>query len=143
MMEAANEFAQSGETMIFTLHRILEGHPTPPALFIDLVVEKCQLINHHFQNTRDHLKVVTSVTNSTASIKFQNILLADSELKMVTLTNKSDLKYQLVHLWTEVQKLLKFYNEEDRIAEIASIESYYRNFAYKRRMSQLSTYEFF
>ena len=62
---------------------------------------------------------------------------------MVTLTNESDLKYQLVQLWTEVQKLLKFYNEDDRIAELASIESYYRNFEYKRRMSQLFTYEFF
>ena len=142
-MEAANEFVQSGETMTFTLHRLLEGHPTPPALFIDLVVEKCQLINHHFLNTRDHLKVVTSVTNSTASIKFHNILLVDSELKMVTLTNESDLKYELVQLWTEVQKLLKFYNENDRIAELASIESYYRNFEYKRRMAQLYNYEFY
>ena len=142
-MEAANKFAQSGETMTFTLHRLLEGHPTPPALFIDLVVEKCQFINHHFLNTRDHLKVVTSVTNSTASIKFHNILLVDSELKMVTLTNESDLKYQLVQLWTEVQKLLKFYNENDRIVELASIESYYRNFEYKRRMAQLYNYEFY
>ena len=29
-MEAAIEFAMSGELMDFTVHCILEGHPTPP-----------------------------------------------------------------------------------------------------------------
>ena len=142
-MEAAYEFTLSGELMDFALNHILEGHPTPPALFIDLIVEKCQLINHHFCNTRDHLRVVTSVTNTVATIKFHDILLADSKLKIVTLTNTSDLKNQLVQLWTEVQKLLKFYKEDDRIAEMASIDSYYRNFAYKQMMVQLFNFEFF
>ena len=142
-MEAAIEFAMSGELMDFTVHRILEGHPTPPALFIDLMVEKCQLINQHFYNTRDHLRVVTSVTNTVATIKFHDILLADSKLKIVTLTNTSDLKNQLVQLWTEVQKLLKFYHEDDWIAELASIDSYYQNFAYKWRIVHLFTFEFF
>ena len=142
-MEAAYEFTLSGELMNFTVHCILEGHPTPPALFIDLMVEKCQLINHHFCNTRDHLRVVTSVTNTVATIKFHDILLADSKLKIVTLTNTLDLQDQLAQLWTEVQKLLKVYHEEDRIAEMASINSYYRNFAYKQMMVQLFNFEFF
>ena len=86
------EFAMSGELMDFTVYRILEGHPTPPTLFIDLMVEKCQLINHHFYNTRDHLRVVTSVTKTVATIKFHDILLADSKLKIVTLTNTLDLQ---------------------------------------------------
>ena len=130
-MEAAYEFAWSGELMDFTMHRILEGHLTPPSLFIDLMVEKCQLINHHFFNTRDHLKVVTSVTNTVATLKFHNLALADSKLQMVTITNTPDLEKQLVHLWCEVQRVLRHYNEEDRISEMASIESFYRNFEYK------------
>ena len=142
-MEAAIKFAMSGELMDFTVHHILEGHPTPPASFIDLMVEKCQLINQHFCNTRDHLRVVTSVTNTVATIKFHDMLLADSKLKIVTLTNTSDLQDQLIQLWTEVQKLLKFYHEDDQIAELASIDSYYRNFAYKRRMAHLFIFEFF
>ena len=130
-MEAAYEFAWSGELMDFTMHQILEGHSTPPSLFIDLMVEKCQLINHHFFNTRDHLKVVTSVTNTVATLKFHNLALADSKLQVVTITNMPDLEDQLVHLWCEVQRILKHYNEEDRILEMASIESFYRNFEYK------------
>ena len=69
-MEVAREFVVSGELMESTLGRIREGHPTPPALFIDIVVEKCHLINQHFCNTIDHLRVVTNVTNTVATIKF-------------------------------------------------------------------------
>ena len=47
-MEAATTLAVAGETMDFTLRHILEGHSTPPALFIEIIVEKCQLINYHF-----------------------------------------------------------------------------------------------
>ena len=142
-MEAAYEYALSGKLMDFALNRILEGHPTPPALFIDIIVEKCQLVNHHFCNTRDHLRVVASVTNTVATVKFHDILLADSELKIATLYNTSDLKDQLVQLWTEVQQLLKFYHKDNRIAEMPSIDSYYRNFAYKLMMAQFFNFEFF
>ena len=80
-MEAAHEFALSGDNMDFALYRIRDIHP--PSLFIDIMVEKCQLINHHFCNTRDHLRVVASVTNTSATVKFHDTLLADSELRMV------------------------------------------------------------
>ena len=103
-MEAAIEFPVSGENMEFTIYRIREGHSTPPALFIDIIVEKCKLINHHFCNTRDHIQIVASVTNTAATIKFHDTRLEDSELKIVTVSNTSDLEDQLIHLWTEVQK---------------------------------------
>ena len=142
-MEAAREFVMSGELMEFAYNCMLEGHPTPPALFIDIVVEKCQLINPHFCNTRDHLRVVTSVTNTVATIKFHDTIIADSKLTIVTITNTPDLEKQLVQLWCEVQQVLKHYNEEDRISEMASIEAYYKNFEYKKMMVQMYNYEFY
>ena len=60
-MDAAIEFAVSGETMDFTLDRIRNGHLTPPALFTEIIVEKCQLINHHFLKTGDHLRIAANV----------------------------------------------------------------------------------
>ena len=102
-MEAAYEFAWSGELVEFTYQQILEGHPTPPLLFIDQMVEKCQLINYHLFNTRDHLKVVACVNNTEATLKFHNLSLADSKLTIVTITNTSDLEKQLVQLWCECQ----------------------------------------
>ena len=141
-MEMAVEFTWSGKLMDFAMHNILEGHPTPPSLFIDLVVEKCQLINYHFSNTRGHLKVVTNVNDTVATVKFHNLSFADSRLQTVTITNTPDLENQIEQLWCEVQRVLKHYNEIDRRAERASIESYYRNFEYKRRLANLFTYEF-
>ena len=142
-MEAAIEFAVSGETMDFALDRIRNGHLTPPALFIEIIVEKCQLVNHNFLNTRDHLRIVANVTDTTATIKFHDTILEDSELKMVTISNTSDLEKQLIHLWTEVQQLLKFYHEDNHIAELASIDTYYRTFAYNRIIVQYFMFEFF
>ena len=142
-MDSAYEFAWSGELIDFTLHHILEGHSTPPTLFQEVMVEKCRLVNYHFSNTRDHLSLVANVSNTTATITFYNTLIEDSQLKIVTITNTPDIETQLVHLWCEVQQILKHYNEEDRVAEMASIESYYRNYEYKQRLSELFTYEFF
>ena len=141
-MEAPYEFALSGEVIDFTLHRILEGCPTPPTLFKEVMAEKCQLVNHHFSNTRDHLRIAASVSNTAATIAFHNTLIEDSKLKIVTITNTPDLEKQLVQLWCEVQQVLKHYSEEDRISEMASIESYYRNFEYKKMMAQMYNYEF-
>ena len=87
--------------------------------------------------------IVASVTNTVATIKFHDTTLEDSELKIVMVSNTSDLEDQLIHLWKEVQQLLKFYHEDDRIAELASIDTYYRNFAYNQLMAQFFNFEFF
>ena len=54
-MEAAYEFALNGPNIEFALYRIREGHPIPAGLFIDIMTEKCQLINKHLHNTHDLL----------------------------------------------------------------------------------------
>ena len=142
-MEAAIEFVVSGETMDFTLGRIRNGHLTPPALFTEIIVEKCQLINHHFLNTRDHLRIVANVSSRTATITFHDTIIEDSKLKIVRIANNPDLEKQLTHLWLEVQQILKYYNENDRIAEMASVETYYNSFAYNRMIVQHFMFEFF
>ena len=142
-METAYEFALSGELIDFTLHRILQGCPTTPALFTEVMAEKCQLVNHHFSNTRDHLRIAANMSHMAATIVFHNTRIEDSKINTVTITNTPDLEKQLVQLWCEVQRVLKHHNEEDRISEMASIKSFYRNFEYKRMMSQLYNYEFY
>ena len=142
-MEMAIEFAWSGELIDFTYHRILEGLLTTSTLFNAVMAEKCQLVNQHFLNTRNHLKIAVNVSNTTAIITFHDNNIADSLLKIFTITNMPDLKEQLIQLWLEVQQILKHYHEEDSRSEKASIESYYRNYEYKQRLSELDTYEFF
>ena len=140
-MEAAIKFAVAGETMDFALKRILEGYPTPPALFIEIIVEKCQPINYHFLKTRDHSRVVANVNATTATVTLHDTHIEDSALKIVTIVNTPDLEQQLTHLWREVHQLLKFYHEDDRIAELTSINTYYNSFAYNRMIVQRFIHE--
>ena len=51
MMDAVFEFAVNGDNMEFTMDLIRTGHTVPAALFIDILTEKCQLINRHLHNT--------------------------------------------------------------------------------------------
>ena len=43
-MEAAFEFSFSGMNMEFAIHLTADGHPVPDRLFIDIVAEKCLLL---------------------------------------------------------------------------------------------------
>ena len=131
-----------GKLIDFTYHRILEGRLTTPTLFNAVMAEKCQLVNHHFLNTRNHLKIVVNVSHTTVTIAFHDNNIADSLLKRMTITNMPDLEEQLIQLWLEVQQILKHYHEEDSRSEKASIESYYRNYEFKRNLAKIYTYEF-
>ena len=91
-MESAYEFALSGENMDFALNRIRQGHSIPAGLFIDILAEKCQLINKHLRRVIDHLVIMASITNTAASIKFHDIDLEDdNQILHITLTNLPDL----------------------------------------------------
>ena len=78
-MDAAFEFAVNGENMEFAMYLISDERTVPAALFIDILTEKCQLINKHLRDSRDHLMIMARITNQLASIQFHNILFEDSE----------------------------------------------------------------
>ena len=133
-MDAAFKFAMNGDNMEFTTDLIRTGHTVPATLFIDILTEKCQLINRHLCTTRDYLMIMASVTNMTVSIQFHDIYLEDSEIRCVTLSNLPDLEDQLIHLWTEVHDILRYYHIDDHDAELASIDTFYSNLAYEQLM---------
>ena len=131
-MDAAFEFAINGDNMEFATDLIRTGRTIPAALFIDILTEKCQLINRHICTTRDYLVIMASITNTTVSITFYDTYLADSEIRHVTLSNQPDLEDQLIHLWMEVHAVLRYYHVDDHNAELASIDTYYSNLAYEQ-----------
>ena len=133
-MDAAFEFTINGDNMEFATYLIRTGCTVPAALFIDILTEKFQLINRHLCTTRGYLVIIASITNTTASITFHDTYLEDSEIRRVTLTNQPDLEDQLIHLWTEVHDILRYYHVDDHNAELASIDTYYSNLAYKQLM---------
>ena len=69
-MDATFEFAVNGLNMEFALGRVMEGHNIPRGLFVDILMEKCQLIHKHIREAKDCLMMVANVTNMVATIKF-------------------------------------------------------------------------
>ena len=135
-MEAAYEFALSGDNMDFALDRIWQGHSIPAGLFIDIITEKYQLINRHLHSIRDCLLIVASVTDNKASIQFHDIHYINSEMHCVTLSNMPDLENQLIYLWMEVREFLRYFHLEDHEAELASIHTFYHNLAIDHFMQE-------
>ena len=138
----AIEFVWSGELIDFTYHRLLEGLQTTPSLFNAVMAEKCILINHHFRNTKNNLRLAVNVSNTTATIAFYDNNLPESLLKKITITNMPDLEKQTIQLWLEVQEILKQYDVEDSRSEQTSIDSYYDHYDFKRGWAEYNTYEF-
>ena len=117
--------------MDFAFDLMRNGHAVSASLFIDILMEKCQLMNKHIHESKDCLVVMASVTNTMPSIKFYDKNLEDHQLLHVTLSNLPDLEDQLYHLWMELRSLLWDYNIDNHNAELASIDTFYSNLAYE------------
>ena len=130
-MDAIFKFAINGPNIEFAFNLMKDGHTVPASLFIDILMEKCQLINKHIHESKDCLMMMASITNTKASIKFYDRNLEDSQLLHVTLSNLPDLEDQLYHLWTEVHGLLLYYNIDDHATELSRIDTFYSDLAYK------------
>ena len=129
-MAAEIKFTMNGPNMESAVNQLSSGHSIPAALFINLMTEKFQLINKHLHSTRSYLRITATVDGTKASIKFYDIYFEDSELHHVTLSNQSDLKDQLIYLWTEMCDLLRHYHVDDHHAELVSIDTFYSDLEY-------------
>ena len=105
-MAAEILFAMKGPNMESVEFQLSGGHSLPATLFINLMTEKCQVINKHLCSTETNLRITATVNNTTASIKFHDINYEDSELCQVIMSNQHDIKDQLIYLWTEMRDLL-------------------------------------
>ena len=136
MDEAAYRFALSGDKMDVALHSIQQNHCIPSGLFIDIMTEKCQLINTHLKTTREFLMIEASITNTAATISFHDISLCDSKFMQITLTNNTDLEDQLIYLWTEVISFLRYFQIDDQKAELKCIDTFYHDLEYNQMVAE-------
>ena len=70
MMEEAFEFSFSGMNMDFAIHLTADGCPVPEGIFIDIVVEKCLLLQQYLRSAVKCLTLVTNIIKETTTIKF-------------------------------------------------------------------------
>ena len=94
MMDAAFEFSFSSMNMDFAIHLTHDGHPVQEGLFVDIVVEKCLLLQGYLKFTAECLALVTNVNQGKATIKFINWDLIENPLLQFTITNVYNLEEQ-------------------------------------------------
>ena len=129
-MAAEILFASKGPNMESVEFQVNGGHSLPATLFINLMTEKCQVINKYLRSTETNLRITATVNNTTASIKFHDINFEDSELRQVIVSNQPDIKDQIIYLWTEMWDLLRYYHIDDHHAELDSINIFYSDLEY-------------
>ena len=111
----ANNFAMGGIPMHFTNILIAEGKPIPQVLFLDILVEKTQLLIEHINNHHLGLCLTANIGNNTAIILLHdNFATIDSQVLQVTISNLPNLKMQLFQLYVEITRAMHtFMPEED------------------------------
>ena len=129
-MAAEIKFAMNGPNMESAVIQLSGRHSIPAALFINLMMEKFQVIDKHLHSTRSYLRITATVNGTRASIKFHDIYFDDSELCHMVLSDQHDIKDPLIYLWTEMWDLLRYYHIDDHDAELVSINAFYSDLEY-------------
>ena len=133
-MDAAFEFSFNGLNMEFAINLAADGHSIPDMLFVDIMMEKCQLLHQHIKASKDCLMLVANIGRKMATIKLFDKNLTNSQLLHFTISNLWDLEEQLYRLWIEVCRVLKDYAIQDPLSELRHIADYYNSSAYHDMM---------
>ena len=82
----------------------------PKNLFINLMIEKANIIKDHLKKSAHPLIIVVNIGSTMAIFKFYDMTEEDDSLKLcMTLSNLGDLNDQIHILWQQVNFLLQEY----------------------------------
>ena len=94
----------------------MEGNPLPQHLFLDVMVEKTQILVEFIKNHHIGLCLTTNIGVNTTTIRIYDTFTATTtQLLQITITNLPDLENQLFQLYMEVHEIVHQFipNEED------------------------------
>ena len=98
----ANNFAIGGIPMHFANILIAEGKAIPQVLFLDIMIEKTQLLIEHINNHHLGLCMTANIGNNTTVIRLHdNFTTVNSQVVQVTVSNLPNLEMQLFQLYVE------------------------------------------
>ena len=110
--------------MDFAIHLTTDGCPVPKGLFIDIMVEKCQLLQSYLKSEKDCLTLVTNVNDERATIKIYDQDIMHTPLIQFMISNLYYLEEQLYRLWIKARKVLQTYDICNPSAELEHIILY-------------------
>ena len=103
----ANNFAMGGLPMHFANILIADGKQVPQTLFLDVMVEKMQILIEHVNNHHLGLCLTANIGNNSAVIcVYDNFATVNTQILQVTISNMPNLETQLFQLYVEVMVIL-------------------------------------
>ena len=122
----ANNFAMGGLPMHFANILIADGKQVPQTLFLDVMVEKTQILIEHMNNHHLGLCLTANIgINSAVIYVYDNFATINTQMLQVTISNTPNLETQLFQLYVEVTAILHdLMPEEDD--EIPLLEGFFR-----------------
>ena len=105
-MNPANQFAMEGENMVFATELAADGKDLPKGLFLDIMIEKMQMLHTHLKHLHLRLALVGNSGGNMATVKIYSTFVEDLLKLHFTVLNLWDIKDQLYRLWIEVNGLL-------------------------------------
>ena len=110
----ANNFAMGGLPMHLAQPLLMEGKSLSKVLFLDIMVEKCQILVNFVKDHHVHLCVTANKGGNTTTIcvydKFATI---NTHIIQVTVLNLPNLEKQLFQLYTEVSAVVHDFLPDD------------------------------
>ena len=93
--------------MHFAKLLITQGNPIPITLFLDIMVEKTQILIEHIKNHHLGLCLIANIGGTTAVIRvYDNFARVNTQVFQMTISNLSDLEEQLFHLYIEINGII-------------------------------------
>ena len=108
-LDPANRFAMDRLNMAFTNKLIYDGKSIPKDLFLDIMIEKMQMLVTCLKHTQVGLALVANISDNVTTIKDYDTCEEDFLKLHVTISNPWDIEDQLYRLWIEISGLLQEY----------------------------------
>ena len=110
----ANNFTMGGLPMHLAKVLLMEGKSLPKELFVDVIVEKTQILIEHIKNHHLGLCLTANINENSAIIRiYDNFATVNTQVLQITLSNLPDLEDQLFHLYVEVTGIIHDFMPED------------------------------
>ena len=120
----ANNFAMGGLPMHFANILIADGKQVPQTLFMDLMVEKTQILIEHVNNHHLGLCLTANIGINNAVIRvYDNFATVNTQMLQVTILNLPNIETQLFQLYVEVTAILHdlMPEEDDRMPPLENL----------------------
>ena len=123
MVDPANNFVMGGLPMHLTKVLLMEGKPLPKELFLDVLVEKTQILIKHIKNHHLGLCLTANIGGNTAIIGvYDNFTTVNTQIFQMTISNLLDLEDQLFQLYIEINGIIhEFMSDISDMPELEDI----------------------